>query len=165
MPRVELQAFDPERDHSLVSAWLRRPHVSRWWGGPSQALAAVRTHPVEAEALILVDARPVGYLCWQMPTREELKAAGLADLPHDLVDVDIMISEPDAIGHSVGPEALRQLFARLKAQGVKLVGVAAAVSNRRALGAYAVVGLRPFRDFVEHNEQYRYFTKSLQDAT
>lgn len=72
--------------------------------------------------------------------------------------------EPNAIGRDVGPEALRQLFAKLRVSGVRDVGLVAAVANTRALRAYAKVGLRPFRDFIERGERYRYFTRSLKDA-
>jgi aminoglycoside 6'-N-acetyltransferase len=164
MPNVELQAFHPGRDLSLITTWLSHPHVARWWGEPRRAFSELCKHRLDAEAIIVVDAKPVGYLCWQSPSQSELKEAGLADLPGDLVDVDIMIGEPDAIGRGVGPEALRQLFEKLRVRGVRLVGAAAALANKRALGAYAKVGLRPFRDFVELDEQYRYFTKCLFDA-
>lgn len=161
---VELQAFRPERDLSLISTWLSRPHVARWWGAPSQALSELRRHDAEESALILLDSEPVGYLCWQSPPRSDLNEAGLADLPDDLIDVDIMIGEPSALGRGVGPEALRQLFDRLRDRGVRLVGLATAHANERAISAYAKVGLRPYRDFVELGERYRYFTKSLSDA-
>jgi aminoglycoside 6'-N-acetyltransferase len=124
----------------------------------------LRKHRLDAQAIIVVDAKPVGYLCWQSPSLSELQEAGLADLPGDLTDVDIMIGEPDAMGRGVGPEALRRLFEKLRVHGVRLVGAAAAVANQRAWRAYAKVGLRPVRDFVELDEPYRYFTKHLIDA-
>jgi RimJ/RimL family protein N-acetyltransferase len=85
-------------------------------------------------------------------------------LPADLIDVGIMIGEPGAQGRGAGPEALRLLFERLRGRGVGLVGLATALANQRAMAAYAKVGLRPYRDFVELREQYRYFTKRLTDA-
>lgn len=164
MPRVELQAFRPERDASLISTWLSRPHVARWWGEQSQVLSELSTRNEETAALIIVDGTPVGFLCWQSPSPSELNGAALADLPSDLIDVDIMIGESNAVGRGVGPEALRLLFDKLHDRGVRLVGLATELANQRAMTANAKVGLRPFRDFVELGEQYRYFTKSLADA-
>ena len=161
MPRVELQVFRPERDLSLIATWLSRAHVSRWWGEPSQALSEVSTHDAETAALITLDAQPVGFLCWQTPSPAELNDAGLADLPSDLVDVDIMIGEPIALGQGAGPEALRQLFDRLRDRGVRLVGLGTALANERAIAAYPKAALQPYRDFVESGEPYRYFTRSL----
>jgi len=164
MPRIELQAFQPERDLSLIATWLDRPQVARWWGESGQALLELRTRDAETVALIALDGQPVGLLCWQTPSPAELSQAGLADLPGDLIDVDIMIGEPGALGRGVGPEALRLLFEKLRARGVVLVGLATALANHRAISACAKVGLRPFRDFVELGEQYRYFTRRLTDV-
>lgn len=164
MPCVDLQAFRPERDLPLISTWLDRPHITRWWGESGEALSELRAHHAETVAVIGLDGRPVGLLCWQTPSPSELSQAGLADLPSDLIDIDIMIGEADVQGQGVGPEALRLLFERLRAQGTTLVGVATATANRRAMSAYAKVGLQPYRDFVELGERYRYFIKHLPDA-
>jgi aminoglycoside 6'-N-acetyltransferase len=164
MPAVGLSTFDLERDLSLVAAWVRRPHVARWWGDPEQAIAAVRQHPVATEALIDVDGRPVGFVCWQTLPREELVAAGLGDLPGDLVDIDIMIGEPDTLGHGIGPAALGHVLARLRGEGVRLVGIAAAMANRRAMRAYEKAGFHPFRDFQEGGDDYRYLLQTLDPA-
>jgi aminoglycoside 6'-N-acetyltransferase len=161
VPDVRLAEFDPRRDLALVTTWLHRPHVSQWWGEPAEALAAVQEHPVATEALIEVDGRPVGFVCWQTPSPEELAAAGLDDLPADLIDVDIMIGEPDLLGQGVGPAALAQLLARLRAEGVRVVGMAGAIANPRALRAYHKAGFRPFRDFLEGGQQWRYLLQEF----
>lgn len=164
MPEVHLVSFDPGRDLSILAVWLHREHVAHWWGDPERALAAVQQHPAATEALIEFDARPVGFLCWQTPSREELAAAGLVDLPPGLVDVDILIGEPDVLGQGVGPTALGQLLAKLRADGVRVVGLAAAVANRRALRAYEKAGFRPFRDFQEAGQDMRYLVQTLNAA-
>jgi aminoglycoside 6'-N-acetyltransferase len=163
-PDVALGAFDPDRHLWLLDAWLRRPHVARWWGEPERALAAVLQRPRGAEALIVVDARAVGFVCWQTLSQEERSSAGLADLPDGLVDVDILIGEPDVVGQGVGPAALRLVLATLKASRVPVVGLAAATTNQRALNAYAKAGLRAYHDFHESGERMRYFVQTL-DAT
>lgn len=161
---VRLRAFAPERDLPLVAEWLRRPHVTRWWGNPSDSLTAVREHRVKDSALICLGSVPVGYLCWQIPTRPELEVAGLADLPRDLVDVDIFIGESTATGHGVGSEALNQLCDELRRRGVRLVGLAAAAQNRAACRAYEKAGFRHYRHFREGGGNMNYFTKALRAA-
>ncbi len=161
---VDLQPFTPQRDLPLVAAWLNHAQVARWWGEPAQALAELAQRDERSVALIVAAGRPVGLVCWQTPTRAELRAAGLDDLPGDLVDVDIMIGEPDAIGHGIGPRALRRLFEHLRERGVAWVGVASALANRRALVAWAKAGLQPYRDFDEGGERYRYLTRRLAGA-
>jgi aminoglycoside 6'-N-acetyltransferase len=158
--RVELVPFDVTRDVLQLRAWLTRPHVARWWGDPDQALAEARQHPATTHALIAVDGRPVGYLCWQHPQAEELAEAGLSDLPADLVDVDILIGEPDFMGRGIGPRALSLLVDRLRAEGVSTVGLAGAADNQRALRAYAKAGFRPYRTFREGGQEMRYLIRA-----
>ncbi len=158
---VELVRFDPARDLRRLRAWLRRPHVERWWGDPDHALAVVGRHSPATQALITVDGKPVGYLCWQIPSTEELAVAGLGALPADHVDVDILIGEADLLGRGIGPRALALLLDRLGAEGVSSVGMAAASDNQRALRAYEKAGLRLFRVFVENGVDMCYLVRSL----
>jgi aminoglycoside 6'-N-acetyltransferase len=161
---VELMPFEVARDLPQLRVWLARPHVSRWWGDRDEALAAIRQHSPAAHALIAVDAHPVGYLCWQSPRSEELAAAGLSDLPADLIDVDILIGEPDFVGRGIGSQALTLLLDRLRAAGRTSVGVAAAAANPRARRAYEKAGFRFFRAFHEAGEEMHYLVQSLQAA-
>lgn len=158
MSVVELRPLEAQ-DMALVAEWLGRDHVARWWGDPSEALAAIREHDAEATAIIAADGRPVGLICWQAPSASELAEAGLSDLPSNLIDVDIMIGEPEALGRGIGPAALGQLFEQMRARGVDLIGMAAALANTRSLAAIAKAGLLPFRDFTENGVPYRYFTQ------
>ena len=160
-PAVELRPFDAEHDIARIAAWLEEPEARRWWGDPDVALAELVEREPGTAAVVTWDGRPVGVLCWQVPTREELEDAGLADLPGDLVDVDVLLGEADARGHGVAPEALRQLCARLREQRVRLLGMGAAEANAPALVAYARAGFVPYRDFEEDGEGYRYFTRAL----
>jgi RimJ/RimL family protein N-acetyltransferase len=146
---VGLEVFDPQRDLQLFERWLRSPHVVRWWGNPDLQLKTLEQRSKETHALITADGRPVGYLCWQRPSREELEAAGLTDLSKDLVDIDILIGEPELLGRGVGPQALVLLLARLRGEGVGFAGVGTSISNRAAIRAYEKAGFRLFKDFSE----------------
>lgn len=161
---VELIPLDLARDIPRLRVWLERPHVTRWWGDRDEAMAAIRQHSPTDHALIAVDARPVGYLCWQRPLPEELAAAGLSDLPADLIDVDILIGEPDSVGRGIGPQALTLLLDQLRAAGQTSVGMAAAAANPRARRAYEKAGFRLFRAFQEAGQDYYYLVHSLQAA-
>lgn len=158
---VALEDFCHAKHLAWVKKWADEPQVARWWGPSELIMSEVAARRDQRQGIIVSDGRPVGYLCWQTPTRLELAAAGLEDLPPDLVDIDIMIGEKDAIGCGIGPAALRILFERLHREGVVLAGLAGAVANRPAMRAYEKAGCRAFRDFVENGEAYRYFTISL----
>jgi len=161
MPQVRLLPFDPGRDLGRVGAWLRQPEVERWWGPADVTRAAVAGHDPHESALIAADGAPVGYLAWQVPTRQELLDAGLADLPADLVDIDILIGEPAAMGRGIGAQALELLAERLRAAGVRTIGLATAEANVRARRAYAKAGFVLWRPFVEGGQTMQYLTRRL----
>lgn len=161
---VGLEGFDPQRHLELIERWLRSPHVVRWWGTPDLHLMALGRRSKDTHALIAADGRPVGYLCWQRPSREELEAAKLTDLPADLVDIDILIGEADYVGCGVGPKALALLLARLRGEGVRFAGLATSISNHAAIGAFEKAGFRFFRDFEDPDGPYKYLVAQLHDA-
>jgi ribosomal protein S18 acetylase RimI-like enzyme len=104
----------------------------------------------ESHALIVADGAPVGYLCWQAPPKAELDAAGLTELPGDLVDIDILIGEPHLLGQGIGSRALEMLLARLRAEhAVEFAGLGTSASNARAIRCYAKAGFRLFREFQD----------------
>lgn len=147
---VRLENFNAELHLQRFRRWLRQPYVARWWGDPGELLDVPLGRSKETHAVIVADGAPVGYLCWQVPPRDELEAAGLTDLPEDLVDIDIMIGEPEATGHGVGPRALELLLARLRTDpSVSWAGLATSVKNERAIRAFEKVGFRLFRVFQD----------------
>ena len=146
---VDLKVLDLQADLPLLERWLRSPHVVRWWGTPDLHLTALAQRSRDTHAVITADGRPVGYLCWQRPSRQELEAAELTDLPEDLVDIDILIGEPAFLGCGVGPRALVLLLAKLRSDGVGYAGLGTSTSNRAAIRAYEKAGFHLFRDFED----------------
>ncbi len=138
----------------------------RWWGDPEKNLAVLAKRPAGTDALILADGAAVGYLCWQRPTPEELGAAGLADLPGALVDIDILIGDPAFLGSGIGPQALALLLAKLRDDGATDAGLATSLLNRAAARAFEKAGFRLFREFDD--PEYgpcRYMAEQLGGAT
>jgi aminoglycoside 6'-N-acetyltransferase len=149
---VRLDPFDSALHGELLLAWLRRPHVIKWWGDPAKAEEGLHllTRPIDTHALIVVDGVAVGYLCWGKPPRDDLEAAGLSDLPEELIDVDILIGDPELIGRGIGPRALRLLLDRLRGDpSISLVGIGPSVLNARAIRAYEKVGFRRVGEFED----------------
>ena len=112
-------------------------------------LTAVAQRARDSHAVITADGRPAGYLCWQRPSPPELEAAGLTDLPGDLVDIDILIGESELLGRGVGPRALALLLGKLRSEGVGFAGLGTSTSNRVAIRAFEKAGFRLFRDFAD----------------
>ena len=146
--RVELQEFDAGRHAELLKAWLTRPHVIRWWGEQAEPLAVLLRRRPGTHALIVADGIPAGYLCWGPPDPDELTAADLTDLPHALVDIDILIGEPQLLGCGIGSRALRLLLDQLRRRvDLTWAGVGTSRSNHAAISAFEKAGaaLRPPR--------------------
>lgn len=149
MSSVELVPFDPSGDAELLARWLRKPHVSRWWGDPESRLSEVLDRPVGGDdALIAFDGTPVGYVRWQQVSRSELEAAGIVGVPDGAVDVDIAIGEEAFVGRGVGPAALRQVVTRILESGrPPMIIMGTAIENVGALRAFAKAGFRPIHQF------------------
>jgi len=163
-PSTRLGPFDSSVDLPILEGWLERPHVARWWGDPKEAVSAILKHTVQSSAFIFNDNVPIGFICWQVPSPQELAEAGLADLPANIVDIDIMIGETGALGHGHGSEALSQLLARLSGEGVQIAGIATAAANERARKAFERAGFRMFKTFIDSGEKMLYLTKVLNAA-
>lgn len=101
---VGLRDFDPATDLPRLAAWLRAPHVERWWLDPERQLAAARERPAEgSHAIITAAGEAVGYLHWQRVDREALDEIGLADIPDGAIDLDILLGNPEQVGRDIGP--------------------------------------------------------------
>ncbi len=155
---VRLEPLD-RAGRELLRGWLRRPTVSRWWGDPADSFAAVTRQPASDQALISVAGLPVGYLLWRRLDPAEVAEAGLADLPSDHMDLDILIGEPEWMGRGVGPMALQMILARLGAEGCSSVGVGTDLANARAVRAFEKAGFRQFRQFEENGRAICYLIR------
>jgi aminoglycoside 6'-N-acetyltransferase len=150
MPKVSLEAFDPIRDSDKLLRWLAQPHVEKWWGDPARAMRHASDCAPESHALIVADGTPVGYLCWQEPTKEELEAADLTDLPSGLVDIDILIGDANLLGQGVGSRALELLLARLRCDpSFTFAGLGTSASNTNAIRCFEKAGFRLHREFQD----------------
>jgi len=147
---VELRDFRQESDFERLLRWLEQPHVSRWWGDARRELEDLIQGSPENGAIIMANGIPVGFMCWQRPSREELAAVSLGDLPANLVDVDLLIGESSLLGQGIGPSALLLLRDRLCADPlVSHLGVGTSAYNERAVRAYGKAGFRLFRSFED----------------
>ena len=163
---VHLECFDPILHSEILRKWLLRPHVAQWWGDPQRALEIALKQPPESRAVIVADGVTVGYVSWQPLPDSEIEAAGLAGLPEDIVDIDILIGELDYVGRGVGPKALELLLNRLKADGaVSAAGMGTSVSNEHAIKAFEKAGFSLFREFEDPEFGLcRYMVRMVGDA-
>ena len=145
---VSLAPFQPARA-SLLAEWLARPHVARWFPAPAAWIEAALTPSDKGgHALIVLDARPIGYMRWWKVGRETLDSVGLEDIPAGSADIDMLIGEADCVGRGYGPSALAALVTTLRADpSIPLAGLSPSSDNVAAIRAYAKAGFCRTRDY------------------
>lgn len=112
--KVSFKSFNRKRDQVLLKKWVKSPHVRQWWGDPVKNMQELSRPAINGgEELVIVGAKPVGYIRWQALSQEELQAAGLDDLPDSVIDIDIAIGESNYLGRGIGSQSLRLLVSRL----------------------------------------------------
>jgi aminoglycoside 6'-N-acetyltransferase len=145
---LELATFQPTHA-PLLANWLARPHVARWHPEPEVWVeAALNPPPDGAQALIVLGARPIGYLRWRKVSRETLDMLGLLEISAGGVDIDILIGETDCVGRGLGPRALAVLVETLRGDpSIPSAGLSPSIDNVAAQRAYAKVGFRKMREY------------------
>lgn len=140
-----------ESDRTLIEGWLRHEHVSRWWGDPDAVSRELAARPDAAgSSIIEAGEDKVGLVVWGHPSREELEAAGLADIDPAAIDIDIMIGEPRALYRGIGSEALRLVASLALADpAVPYLIAATMVGNDASVRAFAKAGFRVDREFAD----------------
>ncbi|MEM6462477.1 MAG: GNAT family N-acetyltransferase [Pseudomonadota bacterium] len=130
---VELVLVSPEQDRPRIEAWLAKPHVTRWWGDPSDRLAQFDATPRDNHAFIATNGEAVGYIRWETVDLEALQSVGLDEVPEGSVDCDLFIGEEGLTGQGIGPCAIELLADRLKQlTAAPLVGFCSSVENEPA---------------------------------
>lgn len=139
-------------DWPLIARWLHADHVRRTWGDPEENLQLLRA-PVTAgggRAIIAAAGRGVGLVQWQHPTRAELVAAGLTEIPTSAIDIDILIGEVALLGQGLGSRVIR-LVAEQALSDPRRPFVMACVrpDNQASRRAFAKAGFHAVREFED----------------
>jgi aminoglycoside 6'-N-acetyltransferase len=154
LERVRFSFRSLERaDLSLLSSWLRRPHVARWWREPSDLRsieerygpAIDRLDPTEV-FVVELDGHPIGLVQRYESTsdvewREMLAKAGSFERT---VGIDYLIGDQERLGQGLGPELIAQFAADTWDRYPSAQAIAAAIDqeNRRSWRAVEKCGFR-----------------------
>jgi aminoglycoside 6'-N-acetyltransferase len=111
-----------EEDLPVVDAWLRLPHVARWWTADTTAEAEiakyrdrVRQDGSAATQMLMVtlDSAPVGWCQWyrwaDYPAHGEAVGARGGE-----IGIDYAIGDPAQVGRGVGTEMIAVLVAEIR---------------------------------------------------
>ena len=148
VPFVTLQPFT-KAHLKLLAAWLKQPHVARWFPTPEEDLAWAMNLPAGgSQAIIASGAAEVGYLRWQRVDRDTLDSFGLQEIPANSVDADILLGERGSVGNGVGPLPLIALAHKIREEGeVPVIGLTTELENTRAHRAFERAGFRITRRY------------------
>ena len=131
--RLRLRPLSPD-DLARLAEILAAPGVREWWSPPDTPEAVDDDLRNDGAAFgIEVGGALAGWLAFNDETDRDWQAVG----------IDIFLA-PGYQGRGLGPEALRTVIRWLVAErGRRRFTIDPAVSNERAIAAYAAVGFRP----------------------
>jgi aminoglycoside 6'-N-acetyltransferase len=161
-------------DLPTLTGWLNSPHVYEWWGtarAPGNlggaGTDAATLAAVEAEYgpeidgasttqhfVIEVGRAAFGMIQWYRLADELAYAAAIGESPSGTAGIDLLIGEPTAIGHGLGPRVI-DTFVRTVVFGADEVTRCVAgpeIDNRRSIRAFEKAGFRIARDAVVPGE-------------
>jgi aminoglycoside 6'-N-acetyltransferase len=154
---IELRPMTGE-DLPLVQAWLREPHVARWWLVDETAEATLaeyadrfagRGDPNTTMLIVVELGRgPVGWAQWYRWEDYPEEASELRTRP-DEVGLDYALGDPAAIGRGLGTEMIAALVREVRRRhpgcGVVVEPEAANLASCRVLerNGFVLADVRP----------------------
>jgi aminoglycoside 6'-N-acetyltransferase len=146
-----------EEDLAAVDAWLRLPHVARWWTTDTTAEDTIATYRELARPdgnaathllMVILGGTPVGWCEWyrwaDYPAHGE--AVGARD---GEIGIDYAIGDPAQVGRGVGTEMIGVLVAEIRRRypgaGILADPDAANSASRRVLvkNGFRLTAIRP----------------------
>ncbi|MCA5892326.1 acetyltransferase [Isoptericola sp. NEAU-Y5] len=108
-------------DLSQIQAWLRQPHVARYWAHDTSDAAVERdfagsfggTEPSE-DFVVSDGGVDVGFVqrcCIHDYAAEERELIELVEVPADALTIDYFVGEADRVGQGVGSRMVREFVA------------------------------------------------------
>jgi RimJ/RimL family protein N-acetyltransferase len=145
-----------EEDLPTVDAWLRQPHVSRWWTPETTAEAEISLYrrrvtgpEPKTHMLVVIEGDiEVGWCQWYRWADYPAEALAMRAADGE-VGIDYALGEPTRVGQGVGTKLIAALVAELRQQcpgvGVLVDPDAANLASRRVLekNGFLLVGVRP----------------------
>lgn len=127
-------------DLPMLNAWIKRPHVARWWGTDAALDGDDLADPRCALWVVSLGDVPFAYM-------QDYDVHGWPDhhlgtLPPGSRGIDQYIADPALLGAGHGPAFIRQRLEAMFAASVPAVGTDPHPDNARAIAAYGKAGFR-----------------------
>ena len=146
-----------EADLPAVEAWIRRPHVARWWTPDTTAEAETARYrervrpdaePATHMLMVVLDGTPVGFCQWYRwaDYHADAEAAGARE---GEIGIDYAIGDPAQVGRGTGTMLVGALVTEVRRHhpgaGVMTYPDAANTASRRVLekNGFDLAAIRP----------------------
>ena len=127
-------------DLPMIKRWLAEPHVSQWWGDPSEQYALVSgdlDEPAMDQYIVSSGGRDFGYLqCYDLTAWN----SGFGEQPKGTRGIDLFIGEADMIEQRHGSALIRAFVEERLKGGAPRIVTDPDPKNRRALRVYEKAG-------------------------
>jgi aminoglycoside 6'-N-acetyltransferase len=133
-----------EDDLDLLSEWLRRPLVAKWWGDPERSIEEIRQAMDDISVLpfiVELDDKPIAYVQTYDPHLED--GHPYQDQPFGTYGIDISIGDPEMIGKGYGPAIIEELCSLMFNEVARRLIIDPHPDNARAIRAYEKAGFAP----------------------
>lgn len=144
-------------DLPAVDAWLRLPHVARWWTPDTTAEAEIAKYqervrpgnrPATHMLMVTLDRRPVGWCQWYRWADYPADAHAIGARDGE-IGIDYAIGDPAQIGRGIGTTLIATLVGEIRRRhpgaGILADPDAANTASRRVLekNGFHLVAIRP----------------------
>jgi aminoglycoside 6'-N-acetyltransferase len=146
-----------EEDLPAVEAWLRLPHVARWWTPDTTAEEEIARYrmrisrsarPATIMLMVSEDGESIGWCQWYRWADYPAEAAAM-DARADEAGIDYAIGDPARVGRGVGSRLIGALVAEIRSHhpgaGILADPDASNIASRRVLekSGFELVAVRP----------------------
>ncbi len=127
-------------DLPLIRQWVAKPHVSEWWGNPSEQYALVSgdlDEPAMDQYVVSTDGTDFGYIqCYDLTAWN----SGFGPHPEGTLGIDLFIGEAGMIEQGHGSALVRAFADDRLARSAPRIVTDPDPANPRAVRAYEKAG-------------------------
>ncbi len=151
-----------EKDMTLFFAWVKKPHIAKWWKSDTYEKFVEKYRPKIASQsyvfpfIMYINENPMGYIQYYLADKVDdgwwSKTHGQ---PAGTVGMDIIIGETDYVGKGFGPMLIKKFIEKIyqETKTSKII-IDPDVGNIAAIRCYEKVGFRRVKEIDSPTELF-----------